>query len=157
MSPQRDLEGELQPEQTDIWLSIERLADAVAKRRSDMGRPDKLTPMDIAVLDGLLADEERTVSDIAQTFPVSPSRISRVVAKLVGMGLMRRRRLRNDRRVVRLTLTSEGQALARDLQDRAKAYDDQLFEGISEADRVCFVSTSSKILANFETLSTRKR
>ena len=157
MNAQGGLEREPQPEQTDIGLSITGLADVVAKGRSDMGNAHQLAPMEIAVLGGLLSAEERTVSEIAQTFPVSPSRISRVVSRLVGMGLMRRRRKRSDRRVVRLILTPAGRELAQDLHDRAKAYDDQLFEGISEAEKQCFVSTTSKILDNFARLSNRRR
>lgn len=157
MRVQEDVEREPQPERTDIGLSIAGLVDVVAKGRSDMRNARQLAPMEIAVLGGLLSAEERTVSDIAQTFPVSPSRISRVVSRLVGMGLMRRRRMRSDRRVVRLVLTPAGRELAQDLQDRAKAYDDQLFEGITEAEKRCFVSTTSKILENFARLSNRRR
>ena len=39
----------------------------------------------------------------------------RVVTKMVDRGLMRRRRPRNDRRVVFLTLTDEGKALTLEL------------------------------------------
>lgn len=157
MSVQGGLEREPQPEQTDIGLSIAGLTEVVAKGKLDMGNAHRLAPMEIAVLGGLLSAEERTVSEIAQTFPVSPSRISRVVSRLVERGLMRRRRMRGDRRIVRLMLTPAGRELAQDLQDRAKAYDDQLFEGISEAEKRCFVSTTSKILNNFARLSTRRR
>ena len=47
-----------------------------------------------------LRQEECTTTQLAQILPVTPSLISRVVTKMVNRGLMRRRRLRNDRRIV---------------------------------------------------------
>lgn len=157
MTAQGDLEREPQPERTDIGVSIASLADVVAKGRLEVAAEGRLAPMEIVVLEGLLSTEERTVSEIAHSFPVSPSRISRVVSRLVGLGLLRRRRMRSDRRVVRLMLTPAGRDLAQGHQNRVQAFDDQLLEGIDEAERRCFVSTAAKILDNFARFSTRKR
>ena len=54
--------------------------------------------------------------------PTDPSRISRMVTKLVDMGLLRRRRLRNDRRIVMLRLTPEGNELTSQLVEQAQLY-----------------------------------
>ena len=76
------------------------------------------------------------------------SRISAVVTKMVDRGLMRRRRLRDDRRVVMLSLTEEGKALTLELHQRVQAYDARLCEGVSEAEMAAFVSVTSKVMAN---------
>ena len=72
------------------------------------------------------------------------------------MGLMRRRRLRSDRRVVMLALSEEGKALALELHRRAQANDTGLSEGVSEEEMAVFASVLSKAMANYTALQTRK-
>ena len=84
------------------------------------------------------------------------SRISVVVTKMVGRGLMRRRRLRNDRRIVMLSLTEEGKALTLKLQRRVQAYDARLSEGVSEEEMAVFASVTSKVMTNYTALQTRR-
>ena len=72
------------------------------------------------------------------------------------MGLMRRRRLRSDRRVVMLALSEEGKALALELHRRAQANDAGLLEGVSEEEMAVFASVLSKAMANYTALQTRK-
>ena len=60
-----------------------------------------------------------------------------------------RRRLLSDRRVVILTLTEEGTELTQDLQWRVQAYDASLCEGVSEEEMAAFISTTSKVMANY--------
>ena len=55
---------------------------------------------------------------MAQALPLARSSISRTVTKLVDRGLIQRRRLLSDRRVVILTLTEEGMTLTQDLHRR---------------------------------------
>ena len=75
-----------------------------------------------------------------------------MVTKLVDRGLMSRRRLRNDRRVVMLALTEEGRALTLELQWRVEAYDAKLIKSVSEEEMAAFASTTSKIMANYAAL-----
>ena len=87
-----------------------------------------------------------------QVLPVKISRISRIVAKLVDRGLMSRRGLRNDRRVVMLSLTEEGKTLTRELHRRVQAYDARLSEGVTEHEMAALASATSKVMANYATL-----
>ena len=59
-------------------------------------------------------------------FPHQPGR-----DQLVDMGLISRRRLRDDRRVVMLSLTEEGSALTLKLHQKVQEYDSRLVEGIA--------------------------
>ena len=102
---------------------------------------------------GLSWVEEWTTTQLAKALPVTLSRVSRVVTKMVGMGVMRRRR-RSDRRVVILTLTQEGMALALELHRSVQAYDARLSEGVSEEELAVFASVLSKVMTNFTALQT---
>lgn len=129
--------------------SVADLCDVMSRGTAELVASHNLAPMEFSIFRGFLSQDEWTITDIAMAIGVSPSRISRVVTRLVGLGMMRRRRLRSDRRVVRLTLTTQGRQLAEEMKERARMYDAQLFQGISESERECFVLTTAKIMANF--------
>ena len=111
-----------------------------------------LTHIDFALLRLFLGVEEWTTTQLAQKLPIALSGISRSVTKLVDMGLVRRRRLRSDRRVVILTLTEEGLKLTEDLHVRVQAFDSRLCEGVSEEAMAAFASVTSKVVANYSEL-----
>ena len=104
---------------------------------------------------GLSWVEEWTTTQLAKALPVTLSRVSRVVTKMVGMGVMRRRR-RSDRRIVMLGLTEEGKALTLELHRSVQAYDAMLSEGVSEEEMAVFASVLSKVMANYTALQTRR-
>ena len=103
--------GEAGTPSNDLGPCVAVLVNAVAKGMAELVAPHDLIPLEFALLRVFLGEEERTTTQLAQILPVKMSRISRVVTKMVGRGLMRRRRLSNDRRVVMLSLTEEGKAL----------------------------------------------
>ena len=82
--------------------------------------------------------------------PIDSASISRNVDKLVEKGLIRRRRLRSDRRVVRLSLTKEGLDLMPELGRRLQAVNALLLRGVSEREKLVFMRTMQKIAANAE-------
>ena len=102
---------------------------------------------------GLSWVEEWTTTQLAKALPVTLSRVSRVVTKMVGMGVMRRRR-RSDRRIVMLALTEEGKALTLELHRSVQADDAMLSEGVSEEELAVFASVLAKVMANYTALQT---
>ena len=135
--------------------ALTNLVDVVAKGRAALVASHNLASIEFDVLTLFLSREELTVSDIARSLPVSPSRVSRVVTQLVELNLLRRRRSRSDRRVVKLTLTEQGTYFAHHLQNRSLDYDEVIAEGIGEEEMARFVETSAKIVSNFAKLVRR--
>ena len=134
---------------SDLGSRVAGVMDAVARETGRIMAPRGLTRNDFALLSLLLAAEEWTATQLAQVLPLAKSSISRSVTKLVNMGLVQRRRLLSDRRVVILSLTDEGKTLTRDLHSRVQAYDARLSEGVSEDEMTVFVSVTSKVMANY--------
>ena len=134
---------------TDLGTCVTGLVNAVARGMAQIVAPHGLTHIDFALLRLFLGVEEWTTTQLAQVLPLAPSGISRTVAKLVGMGLVHRRRLLSDRRVVVLTLTEAGMALTQDLHWRVQAYDASLCEGVSEEQMAAFVSVTAKVMENY--------
>ena len=144
------------PAPLDLGECVTGLANAVARGMEEQVAPYNLIPLEFAILRAFLGREEWTTTRLAKALPVTLSRVSRVVTKMVGMGLMRRRRQRSDRRVVMLALTEEGKALALELHRSVQAYDARFSEGVSEEELAVFASVLSKVMANYTVLQTRR-
>ena len=129
---------------------------AVARSMAELAESNGLMPLDFALLRLFLEREEWTTTQMAEALPVNVSRVSRVVTKMAGMGLMRRRRRRSDRRVLMLALTEEGKALTLKLHRRVQAYDARLCEGVGEEEMAVFASVTSKVMANYTALQSRR-
>ena len=136
----------------DLGTCVTGLVNAVARGMAQIVASHGLTHIDFALLRLFLSVEEWTTTQLAQTLPLALPSISRSVAKLVDRGLIKRRRLLSDRRVVMLTLTDEGLALTQDLHERVQAYDSTLCEGVSEEDMAAFASVSLRVIANYGAL-----
>ena len=145
------------PESEDLGSCVARLVNVLAKGTEEVVEIHGLITMDYAVLRLFLHREQWTVTELAVMLPIKTSRASRVVAKLVDMGLMRRRRPRSDRRVVLLTLTDGGKALTLDLYRRIEAYEATLLRGVSDEEMSSLVSSTSKIMANYAQLMRDER
>ena len=130
------------------------LANAVARGMEEQVAPYNLIPLEFAILRAFPGREEWTTTQLAKALLVTLSRISRIVTKMVGRDLLRRRRLRSDRRVVILTLTEEGKALTLELHRRVQAYDARLSVGVHEEELAVFASVLSKVIANYTALQT---
>ena len=128
------------------------LVNVLVKGTAELVAPHGLIPLEFALLRLFLGSEQWTVTQLAQALPVKISRISRVAAKLVAMGLMNRRRLPVDRRVVLLTLTDVGKALTLDIQRTVHDYEAVISQGVSEAERAVFAAVTARIMGNYAAL-----
>ena len=137
---------------TDLGACVTGLVNAVARGMARIVAAHGLSHIDFALLRLFLGAEEWTATQLAEMLPIAMSGISRSVTKLVGMGLIRRRRLLSDRRVVILSLTEEGLRLTQDLHVRVQEFDSRLCEGVSEEDMAAFVSVTSRVVANYAAL-----
>ncbi len=99
--------------------------------------------------------EEQTATELAQILPVDGSRISRMVTRLVDRGLLRRRRSRDDRRIVMLSLTEEGSEFTSRILQNMRCQYATFTKGISEEEMLTFESVISKIIANYASMESQ--
>ena len=133
----------------DLGWCVAGLANALAKVTGDLAARHGLIPSEFALLRLFLAKEEWTITELAEELPVKAPRISRVVRKLVDMGLVSRRRPSSDRRVVFLTLTGKGRALTLNIQRTVHHYEAVISEGVSEAEMAVFAAVTARIVDNY--------
>lgn len=137
---------------SDLGACVAGLVNAVARGMAQIVSAHGLTHIDFALLRLFLGVEEWTTTQLAQKLPIAVSGISRSVTKLVDMGLIQRRRLLSDRRVVILTLTEEGLKLTQDLHVRVQAFDSRLCEGVSDEDMAALAAVTSRVVRNYAAL-----
>ena len=127
------------------------LANAVERGLARELAPYHLTPTEFNRLRFCLIEqgEEITATQLAQMLPIDASRVSRIVTTVVDRGLLVRRRLPEDRRVVMLHLSEEGRELTLNALAGMDAFAARLMEGVSEDDARVFVSVFSAMVANY--------
>ena len=134
----------------DLGQHVWDLANALQKGAEEAAGPHDLLPVEIMLLAACGRLEECTASQLAPDLPVDASRVSRLVNGLVERGLLRRRRIRSDRRVVMLRLSPEGQEVNAAIAARLDVYYAKLIAGLSEDQMRSFAETAQAIAANFE-------
>ena len=134
------------------WIA--GLANAVERGLAKELAPYHLTPMEFNLLRFCLGEQDQaeiTATQLSQMLPIDVSRVSRIVTAVVDRGLLVRRRLPEDRRVVMLHLSAEGRELTLRALESMDAFVARLMEGISEDDIRVFVSVFSTMVANHST------
>ena len=145
---EREDGGEARPD-PDLGTYVSSLANAVYKGiAAEVARYD-LSPLDIQLLMICLERNECAATQLAQLLPVDASRISRIVTGLADRGLLRRRRLRSDRRVVMLRLSPRGQELTVLVTEHMQAYYARLTHGLNEREMRAFARTAQRISGNY--------
>ena len=147
MSPDRQ-ESRQNQSAANLEDFVMRLETAVYRGIATEMEPFGLSHVEFFLLRACLEKRERNAAELAQLLPVDASRISRTVNTLVDGGLLRRRRLRSDRRIVMLSLTEEGIDLTTRLHERMQQRYAKLVEGVSESDLRVLETATARILAN---------
>ena len=125
-----------------------KVVSAYSKLAEERLAPFELTPLQWGILEACFQGQADTVMGLMRMMPIESASISRNVDKLVGKGLIRRRRLRSDRRVVKLSLTKDGLEMMPELGRRLQDINALLLKGVSEKEKMTFIRTMQKIVAN---------
>ena len=149
---QRDADTglELRP---DLGRFVANLSQAVERGITREMSSHELLPLDVHLLLICRDLEECTATQLVGLLPVDAARISRLVNGLVERGLLIRRRPPNDRRVVILRLSPEGEELASEVTRRMEALYAGLTQGPSDDELRAFTSAAVRIIANYEAMA----
>ena len=150
--PRHEHDHSTEQQPSDFGTYVGGLANVVYKGVAAEVAPYDLSPVDIQMMFVFRETPECTATYLARLLPVDATRISRQVTGLVDKGLLLRRRLREDRRIVMLRLSPEGEELTSELSERMNAYYARLTEGFSEEEMRAFAATAHGIIANYEAM-----
>ena len=105
-----------------------------------------VTPGQWAILEAAFAENANTLTALARIIPVDAAAISRHLDKLGDKGLIRRRRLRSDRRTVRIELTEAGRDLVPKLAPLVQANFARFLSGATPDEYAVFIEIIRKML-----------
>ena len=148
--PNPDPDGDLPP---DLGRFVSSLAHAVNQGITREMTPHDLLPLDVHLLVICQEMGECTATQLAQLLPVDAARISRLVNGLVERDLLIRRRPRDDRRVVLLRLSPEGEELTAEVSRRMRDFYAGLTQGLTEEELQAFSAAALRIIANHEAMT----
>lgn len=118
-----------------------------ASLRHEMARMGWTAPK-MRALAVLSVIEGPTIRQLAVYTVVEQSTLSRALDSLAADGLIRREADPEDSRVTRVFATPEGRAAFDAFWPTMATAAGQMFEGVSEAERLAFTATLQKMLAN---------
>ena len=124
------------------------LASAIGKGAEEELAPMGVTPCQWVILEAAFDGNANTLTALARIIPVDAAAISRQLDKLQKCGLVRRRRLRSDRRTVRIELTDAGRDLVPKLVPRIQANNARFLVGVSPKEQTEFTEIIQKMLIN---------
>ena len=111
---------------------------------------DQLAVGEYAVLTACLMNEPITVSDIQKHIALDTGRISRITSDLEDRNLVRKTRLRADRRVVWIAMTDEGRDVASRLVERIESFYTKITSRIADDELTQLIVFIEQMVANAE-------
>lgn len=144
----KDLEQE---ELINEVLAISPEITKIRRKIRDMTFKDEPVSMAHAyLLKHIKAAGTCTTSDLSKKMFVSKPNVTVLVDKLIELNMVRRTPDKNDRRVIFIELTDEGNAYGDKLQENMKSVLQEMFGGLEEEDilRVKEILKNIKILLN---------
>ena len=136
----------------DLGTYVSGLSNAFYKGLASEVASYDLSPLDVQLMMICKEMNECTATQLAQQMPIDASRVSRLVTVLADRGLLSRRRLRSDRRIVMLRLTPAGEQMASELSEWLDDYYAKLTEGLSDQQIRTFSVVAREITANYEAI-----
>ena len=137
----------------DMGNLVPDLAYAVDHGIALLVAPYDLTPIDVRLLTLCRRMGECTATQLARLLPVDAGRVSRVVNTLVANDLLLRRRLRDDRRVIMLRLTPQGEEVIDEITRILQEYFGRLTAGLGAGELDSFTTVAQRIVANYAEIS----
>ena len=131
-----------------LGLVASSVVAAYVKLAGDVLAPFKLVPMQWAILEQCDPAQGTTATLLARVIPVDSTSISRNVERLVRLGLLQRKRVDRDRRIVRLTLTDDARAMLPEIVQRMQVVNTALLDGVTPGELEGFLGTVRKVTAN---------
>ena len=133
-----------------LFVVSNRLDTSLEREFSRFGVTTKQWFLTI-VIDRLF-DQPPTIKQTAHAMGSSHQNVKQLALKLSGKGLLKLERDERDTRATRLRLTEEGHTLWNKVRTQRDAFNEKLFDGVSEVDLKTARSVMEKLLLNIETI-----
>ena len=123
-------------------------ADTLRTSCVEQGKSYVVTPPQWGVIALLHEGDGMTVGTISQRRAVDAPTITGIIKRLEQNGLVERHNDREDRRVVKVYLTTEGENILRVLNPAVEAFNHFMLQGLSGAELKTFLGNLQRIIVN---------
>ena len=124
------------------------LADVLRAVCVEQEKAYVVTPPQWGVIALLHRNGAMTVGTISQMRGVDAPTVTGIIKRLEQNGLVERQHDREDRRVVKVQLTSEGENILRILTPAVEAFNQHMLQGLSEAEQRTLLENLQRIIVN---------
>lgn len=142
------------PEHARAWEGFLELSRQLRRAAGGVLEPvEGLTVSMLGIMGRLARADDRTLrqTDIAEAMGLSFSRVSRLTDTLEVRGLVERRPCPTDARAVNVTLTSDGEALARRAQDAVFTFvEEHFFASLDEVEIATLAGVFTRLIGRFD-------
>lgn len=135
-----------------VGWQMKRLIGVIAQTVEKRLSPRGLTNAQWSPLYKIFTGEATTVAEVARQSQMDAGAMTRLLDRLEAKGLLRRVRATDDRRVVQLELTPEGQQLAAEVPEVLCDVMNSILAGFSKTEWLALRGYLSRMLANGERL-----
>ncbi|MDE2716716.1 MAG: MarR family transcriptional regulator [Chloroflexota bacterium] len=132
--------------QGDLQNLVQVLVEGLKNRLSPYG----VDAVEYTVLSVCMAVGPTSIRDLRELVPIDYGHLSRTSTRLEDKGLLQKIRTRDDRRVVRLRVTEEGESLIPELMAYAQEYYVLLVRDISREELVNSMAVMQKMISGSE-------
>ena len=125
---------------------LHRAGQKAADIYADEAKKSGLTPRQYAVLTAVSLEEGLPQAELVERTGIDRSTLADIVARLLGRGLIHRRRAKEDGRAYAIKLSAKGTRALGKAKPAATVADARLLAGLSAAKRNEFIETLSLIV-----------
>ena len=126
---------------------LRKLTHAIVHGLEQQLSPHGIDAVEYTILGVCTASGPITVKEVRSKVPIDYTQISRTISRLEDKGLVTKRRLKNDRRIVRVQVTSRGQEIMPELMQGALEFYESLVTDIGEEELVECTAIMERLLA----------
>ena len=132
--------------QADLQNLVKVLVAGLKRQLSPYG----IDAVEYTVLSVCLAVGPTSIRDLRELVPIDYGHMSRTASRLEDKGLLQKVRLRDDRRLVRLSMTEEGVTLIPELVERVHEYYAHLVRDISHEQLLACMAVMQRMISAWE-------
>ncbi len=118
-----------------------RMADELSKAGHDLSFSQYITLKKLAA-------GTTSATDLARAAELNPGAMTRLIDKLAARGLVERHADPDDRRVVRIRLSEQGEAIWRDIDQCGGRVRERAMSGMDETERLAFIRALEQVRDN---------
>jgi MarR family transcriptional regulator, 2-MHQ and catechol-resistance regulon repressor len=127
------------------FLLLMQTAKAVQERIRDEMSKNKLSITEFSVLEVLFYQGKQTIQQIGNRILISSGSMTYVIDKLEQKGIIKRNDCREDRRVIHITLTTEGMEMMENIMPKYQDMVDSFFEDLKSDESELLVNCLKKV------------